>query len=128
VKKCTPIRTAPRDTTRRRELWETGRWVHARVATGRGREVVNVGVYYGIPGADSSSEAMQENERLLGLVFEEAALLAGAPTILLGNFNVPRPWRAGSGSTSTTLGPPVTGKPRSQLAFCVARAKGPAST
>ena len=89
VRKGIPIRAAPRDTPRRRELWETGRWVHAPVETGRGREVVNVVVYYGVPGADSSSEAMQENERLLGLVFEEAALLAGAPTILLGDFNVP---------------------------------------
>ena len=51
--------------------------------------MVNVIVYYGISGAASSPEAMAENERLLALVLEDAALLAGTPTLLLGDFNVP---------------------------------------
>ena len=89
VRQGIPIRAAPRDSPRRRELWESGRWLHALVGTGRGREVVNVIVYYGISGAANSPEAMAENERLLALVFEDAALLAGAPTLFLGDFNVP---------------------------------------
>ena len=94
VREGIPVRAAPRDSPRQQELWRTGRWLHALVGTGRGREVVNVIVYYGIPGAVGSPEAMAENERLLTLVLEEAALLAGAPTILLGDFNVP-PDRSG---------------------------------
>ena len=89
VRQGTPVRAAPRDSPRRRELWESGRWLHALVGTGRGREVVNVIVYYGISGAANSPEAMAENERLLALVLEDAALLAGTPTLLLGDFNVP---------------------------------------
>ena len=42
VRQGVPVRPVPRDSPRRRELWDTGRWLHVLVGMSCGRQVVNV--------------------------------------------------------------------------------------
>ena len=47
----TPVRLAPITSDRQKELWGSGRFLHALIATGQGRCVMNTMVFHRVSGA-----------------------------------------------------------------------------
>eukprot|EP00660_Eupelagonema_oceanica_P019609 gene19609-biopygen7999 len=123
VRRGIPARLGPVDTVVRRQLWATGRWVHAIVGYGSGGQALHVFSVYGY--ADSSMR--EENEALLHKVFEAAAELGNVPVLITGDVNVPPEesaalrgalqsgrWVDAAATFARAQGeePPVTTKPR----------------
>jgi len=72
-----------------RELWESGRCVHAATAMGNGSVALHVFCVYGFSGAAGNNERMALNEQLLSKVFAAAAELGNVPVVVVGDLNVP---------------------------------------
>ena len=84
-----PLQTARCTSDVQRELWDTGRWVHATAAHGDGKTVVHLMCVYGHSGAAGNRVRMDRNEDLLRKVFVAAAELGNVPVLILGDINVP---------------------------------------
>lgn len=66
-------------TSLRQKLWNSGRWLHGTVGTGRKGEALHIFVVYGYTAAAHEAAAFQHNEDLLTAVFEVAAGLGSRP-------------------------------------------------
>eukprot|EP00660_Eupelagonema_oceanica_P019294 gene19294-biopygen28237 len=88
-----PAVRGPVDTPVRKRLWETGRWVHAVVPYGDGRQTLHVMSVYGVSGAHRSDAIYRgkeyvKNEDLLSDVLLAAAELGNVPVLIIGDLNV----------------------------------------
>ena len=79
---------APRTSDRQKHLWASGRWMHVIVATGSGRETINIFILYGYAGALENDIAFQNNEELFHMALEELALAGRTPSYIFGDFQL----------------------------------------
>ena len=64
------------------ELYESGRVVHAAVATGSGKDTLHVFSFYGWPNAGKDPVARGKNEHLLRLLMAYIARLGNVPVLV----------------------------------------------
>ena len=83
-----PCRKVEAKSALERELFDTGRYVHATVSVGTGHTVIHAISIYGFTGAGQHTAVMTKNERFLRDVFKVAAELGDVPVAILGDFNV----------------------------------------
>ena len=81
VKEGIPVLTSPPSSTLEKNLWDSTRWVKAKVAYGKGNEWIDVTSVYA-PSADPEAR-----EKILGEVMEAAAELGDIPGVIGGDFN-----------------------------------------
>ena len=84
VKRGIPASVVRRDTERAKRLWDSKRYLHAKVAHGAGNHFLHLFVIYAKVG--NSPQAKQERESFLSDVFAEAEI-GDVPAIILGDCN-----------------------------------------
>eukprot|EP00662_Eupelagonemidae_sp_cell21_P006360 gene6360-47037_t len=89
-----PVSRGPVDTAVRKRLWATGRWTHAVLPYGDGKQTLHIMSVYGISGAHRADERRkkgpeyEQNEQLLADVLLAAAELGNVPILVVGDINV----------------------------------------
>ena len=63
------------------QLWESTRWLHVHLAHGKGKNVLNIQVVYGVSGNP------RENSVFWDKVVAYTGRLGGVPNIIVGDFN-----------------------------------------
>ena len=69
------------------KLYNTRRFVHAAIATGKGTDMIHVISVYGYPNAARCREARAANEDLIRDVMLYVAMLGDVPVFLCGDWN-----------------------------------------
>lgn len=87
VQKTTPSQLVVPKGDLAKGLWESGRWCHATIATGTGRNFLHLISVYGFA-HDPTNSSNRLNDALLAQVFEEAASLGEVPVVIAGDFNI----------------------------------------
>ena len=82
------LQKAPLVSAQEKALHDTGRYVRALVAYGKGDQVVHVVSLYGHAGAGVIPEKMRANEQLLRDAFQFLAGLGAVPVMLLADLNI----------------------------------------
>ena len=84
VQRRVPAQIVQTGTAEAKQLWNSGRFLHAKVITGVGRQWLHIFVWYGFA---SGKRKVRLNQEHVTLMLREVAALGNVPVVMLGDWN-----------------------------------------
>ena len=102
VQRRVPAQIVQTGTAEAKQLWNSGRFLHAKVITGVGRQWLHIFVWYGFA---SGKRKVLLNQEHVTLMLREVAALGNVPVVMLGDWNcAPQPQKCIALQTACAAG------------------------